>query len=200
MEILSFNLIRGALQPFRSCQFLIWCLRWLYGVICQLTFHGWWHAAMSSRRIATLHHVPIIYSSIAGRWRCELSGQQWQNGQLQAVNVTPASRSFSSQVKKRKLDNQMRIAKADGGCKGKRSVTDGSVHRFQTRTTCGWRSSVIRWIHGVVEWDMPPKKKPFSQGNDDIISFYPCISRKPSFRQTHVGEGLGWISCKLCAQ
>lgn len=123
----------------------------------------WWHAAMSSRRIAALHHVPIIYSSITGRWRCELSGQQWQNGQLQAVNVTPASRSFSSQVKKRKLDNQMGIAKADGGCKANVLWQMEVFIAFRPGPPVDEGHQVIRWIHGVVEWDMPPKK-PFSQG------------------------------------
>jgi hypothetical protein len=104
------------------------------GVVCQLNYHG---GGMLRCLQEGLQNYIVFPSSIHPlRVGEDVNFQVAEkNGQLQAVDVTPASPSVSE--KRQKLDNQMNqmgILKGDRGSKGKRSAP-GSIHRLQTRTT-----------------------------------------------------------------
>lgn len=102
------------------------------GVVCQLNYHG---GGMLRCLQEGLQNYIVFPSSIHPlRVGEDVNFQVAEkNGQLQAVDVTPASPSVSK--KRQKLDNQMNqmgILKGDRGSKGKRSAP-GSIHRLQTR-------------------------------------------------------------------
>eukprot|EP00435_Cladocopium_sp_Y103_P031831 s749_g8.t1 len=104
------------------------------GVVCQLNYHG---GGMLRYLQEGLQHYVAFPSSIHPLRVGEDVNFQVNaelNGQLQAVDVTPANRSVLPSVKRQKLDNQMVIPKGDRGCKGKRSAPDGGLHRLQIRT------------------------------------------------------------------
>ena len=159
----------------------------VYGVVCQLNYHGGGMLRCLQEGLhymfpSSMHLRPLRVGEDVKFQVAE------KNGQLQAVDVSPAA---ASPVSRRKLDQG--IARNRG--KGKSSA--GSIHRLQTRTCGSW--SLNPWCveNGIC---LPPSSR------NMVISwsFHQWISRSPSFRQTYVGEALGWFSmiflCKLCSK